>query len=196
MIAQLANKVQWVSTRKLLRCITPVRACNTNRDNKTQGRFYIIRQVMPDTIEDITMHNNEPHKINSDPTIAGSADSSQEQVDLEYLRDVSMHDVECVRDMVTLYLDHTGQQLQLLKEAVTDKNTEDIRQIAHGCKGGSVGCGMQAIGATFAQMEKAGAEAQLQNIETLMSQALDNFDTTKNYLKQNLTAQELEGTPL
>ena len=134
-----------------------------------------------------TKHNDQEGSL--DPARQNSAAA----VDLDYLRDMTGDDPESVRDMVTLYLEHTGQQIAQLKESVFAGDAQAIEELAHSSKGGSLSCGMTEMASVLALMETAGREARLQETEELMQQVVQHFDTTRTYLEQHLTPQERKG---
>lgn len=87
----------------------------------------------------------------------------EELINFDSLREVTDDDAAMMSQIVNLYLQQTEKQLNDLGNAVTSKNAGEIYQIAHKCLGSSATCGISAMVAPLAALEKMGREEELTN---------------------------------
>jgi CheY-like chemotaxis protein len=66
-------------------------------------------------------------------------------VDMARLLDFTNGSPENLRELVTLYLTQTREQLQQLRAAVTAAAPADVRRLAHSCAGASATCGVRGL---------------------------------------------------
>jgi CheY-like chemotaxis protein len=92
--------------------------------------------------------------VSSIPTLAPTTyDSSI--VDVACLADAASSP-EKLRHIIGLYLRHTKDRLEELKEAVKEKSASDVYAIAHKCLGSSRSCGMSAIVPALSELQRMG----------------------------------------
>jgi len=96
--------------------------------------------------------------VSSIPTPAPKADSSI--VDLACLADAASSP-EKLKHIIGLYLRHTKERLEELKEAVKEKSASDVYAIAHKCLGSSSSCGMTAIVPALSELQRMGKAGDL-----------------------------------
>ncbi len=118
---------------------------------------------------------------------AAPAPSTTDSVDMERLNDFTDGDAESLRELITLYLSQTTEQLEELKAAVGKASAPDIRRIAHSCAGASATCGMRRLVPILRELEREGAEGKLANYKHLFQNALDEFDVIRRFLDAYLT---------
>ena len=81
-------------------------------------------------------------------------------VDMARLLDFTDGDPENLRELVTLYLDQTGEQLEQLEAAVQAGAAQEVRRLAHSCAGASATCGMRRLVPLLRELERQGFEGQ------------------------------------
>jgi len=92
--------------------------------------------------------------ISSIPTFPPTADDSS-IVDLACLADAASSP-EKLKHIIGLYLQHTRERLEELKEAIKEKSASDVYAIAHKCLGSSRSCGMTAILPALSELQRMG----------------------------------------
>jgi CheY-like chemotaxis protein len=119
---------------------------------------------------------------------SGSAQkaSADDPVDMERLHDFTDGDPENLRELVTLYLTQTTEQLGQLAVAVRDANPADIRRLAHSCAGASATCGMRRLVPLLRELEREGYESKLVNAPDLFKRSMAEFDAIKQFLENHL----------
>jgi HPt (histidine-containing phosphotransfer) domain-containing protein len=96
-------------------------------------------------------------------------------VDMERLKELTDGTEVGVRDLVKLYIEQTGQQLQELEAAIRAGQTAEVRRLAHSCAGASATCGMGGIVPMMREMEKQGYEGRLTTTEKLFAESREEF---------------------
>jgi len=104
-------------------------------------------------------------------------------VDMERLMDFTDGNTENLRELVTLYLKQTGDQLGELQVAVQTGDVVEIRRLAHSCAGASATCGMVRIVPALRELERQGAEGLLASAAEVMQQASDEFAAIRKILE-------------
>jgi CheY-like chemotaxis protein/nitrogen-specific signal transduction histidine kinase len=130
-------------------------------------------------------------------TVSGTPDQVQPvpdsgqaaPVDMERLLDFSDGSPDNLRELVTLYLDQTREQLEQLKTAVRTGASPEVRRLAHSCAGASATCGMRRLVPLLRELERQGLERNLSNADELVRQAAAEFDSIRQFLEAYLSAQ-------
>jgi len=73
-------------------------------------------------------------------------------------------------EIVNLYLDQMGQNLNKLEAAVAAGNHVEVELIAHNCAGTSANCGMDAVAIPFRELETVGRNGCLDNAPAVLAQ--------------------------
>jgi len=107
-------------------------------------------------------------------------------VDMERLLDFSDGSADNLRELITLYLKQTAEQLEQLTAAAQAGSAPDVRRLAHSCAGASSTCGMTRIVPLLREMERQGEEKKLVNVVELCRQARIEFDCIKEFLENHL----------
>jgi CheY-like chemotaxis protein/HPt (histidine-containing phosphotransfer) domain-containing protein len=103
-------------------------------------------------------------------------------VDLDRLNEFTDGNPESFRELVTLYLRQTTEQLDQLHAAVQAGSAPDIRRVAHSCAGASATCGMRRLVPILRELERQGHENQLVNPAELCGQATHEFGRIREFL--------------
>jgi CheY-like chemotaxis protein/HPt (histidine-containing phosphotransfer) domain-containing protein len=142
-------------------------------------------------------HCSRTKTVTSSPGRANPAPAPGEEtpVDMERLLDFSDGDLDNLRELVTLYLDQTGQQLKQLETAIQAGAPQEVRRVAHSCAGASATCGMRRLVPLLRELERQGFDGELTTASQLCHQADEEFQRIRHFLDaylaehSNLAAQ-------
>jgi CheY-like chemotaxis protein/HPt (histidine-containing phosphotransfer) domain-containing protein len=124
-----------------------------------------------------------------------AAPAQDDPVDMTRLLDFTDGDPDNLRELVTLYLDQTGQQVGQLEAAVQANSAQEVRRVAHSCAGASATCGMRRLVLLLRELERQGFEGRLTNANQLSHQVGEEFERIRHFLEayladhSNLTAK-------
>ena len=117
-------------------------------------------------------------------------------VDMTRLLDFTDGDPENLRELVDLYLDQTGQQVEQLEAAVQANSAQEVRRLAHSCAGASATCGMRRLVPLLRELERQGFEGTLTDASRLSHQVSEEFERIRHFLKTYLADHfNLAGKP-
>ena len=111
---------------------------------------------------------------------SGISESNTSTLDLDRLDDITTGDAEMKREIVSLYLKQTGEQLVAMGEAIGTNDAERLYQLAHKSAGASVTCGMTAVAFHFRQLGRMGKNRCLENAAETFRSAQAAFARTAN----------------
>ena len=103
-------------------------------------------------------------------------------VDLERLHEFSDGSPENLRELITLYVNQTAEQLEQLAGAVQGAKAADVRRLAHSCAGASATCGMRNLVPLLRELERQGLEGSLTNAAELCASAKREFQRIREFL--------------
>jgi HPt (histidine-containing phosphotransfer) domain-containing protein len=125
---------------------------------------------------------------NSDCKAPPAPDPEVPPVDMDRLLDFTEGNMDTMRELVTLYLDQTGRQMNELKAAVQAADAAEVRRVAHSCAGASATCGMKRLVPFLRELERQGAEQDLANSAEFTRQAVAEFGVIKDFLESYLAS--------
>jgi len=117
---------------------------------------------------------------------APSATAEELPVDMERLNDFTDGNAESLRELITLYLQQTGTQIEQLEAAVAANQPQEVRRLAHSCAGASATCGMRRLVPLLRELEKQGYEGQLTNAAELSEGVVLEFARIREFLAPHL----------
>lgn len=82
-------------------------------------------------------------------------------VDFELLNSIFDGDPVQVREVLDLYVEQSGLQIQNMAVAISSNATGDLNHLAHKCAGASASCGMTKIVPMLRNLERMGKENQM-----------------------------------
>jgi CheY-like chemotaxis protein/HPt (histidine-containing phosphotransfer) domain-containing protein len=115
-----------------------------------------------------------------------AAPPEDEPVDMARLLDFTNGDQNSLRELATLYLDQTGQQVEQLEAAVQAGAAQEVRRLAHSCAGASATCGMRRMVPLLSELERQGFEERLTNAAELSHQVGEEFKRIRQFLEAYL----------
>jgi signal transduction histidine kinase/HPt (histidine-containing phosphotransfer) domain-containing protein len=104
-------------------------------------------------------------------------------VDMNRLFEFSGDMGDGLQELVSLYVNQTTQQLEQLRLAVEQGNSERVNRLAHSCAGASSTCGMVAIVPLLRRLEGVAGENNLTDGPKLFSAILDEFERIRKFLQ-------------
>ena len=104
-------------------------------------------------------------------------------VDMERLIEFTDGSADNLRELITLYLDQTAEQMEQLEAAVAAGSPAEVRRIAHSCAGASSTCGMRELVPLLRELERQGLEGKLTNAAQLCEQAAKEFARIRAFLE-------------
>jgi CheY-like chemotaxis protein/HPt (histidine-containing phosphotransfer) domain-containing protein len=113
-------------------------------------------------------------------------ESQQPPVEMERLLDFSDGSVDNLRELITLYLKQTEDQLSQLTAAAAAGSAAEVRRLAHSCAGASATCGMVRIVPLLRELERQGDEKKLVNAVELSRQSRAEFECIREFLDAHL----------
>jgi CheY-like chemotaxis protein/nitrogen-specific signal transduction histidine kinase/HPt (histidine-containing phosphotransfer) domain-containing protein len=108
-------------------------------------------------------------------------------VDMERLQEFTDGNPENLRELATLYLNQTTEQLEQLDTAVAAGAAAEVRRLAHSCAGASATCGMRRLAPILRQLENQSFAGDLSNAAQLCCQANAEFERIRTFLADCLT---------
>lgn len=103
-------------------------------------------------------------------------------MDLELLNTIFDNDPVQLHEVLSLYLEQAGGQIQKMAEAIKSKSAADLNHLAHKCAGSSASCGMNRIVPLLRELERMGKESQLENAGETYVKAEAEFLEIKKFL--------------
>lgn len=110
-------------------------------------------------------------------------------MDMDRLLDFTDGNSDSLRELITLYLQQTSQQLEQLEAAVQAGSAHEVKRIAHSCAGASATCGMKPLAKLLREMEREGVEERLEQSPRLQKLAEQEFERIRSQLERCLAVQ-------
>jgi CheY-like chemotaxis protein len=103
-------------------------------------------------------------------------------VDLPRLMEFSDGKLDNLRELATLFVQQTDDQLTQLSAAVTVANALDVRRLAHSCAGASATCGMRRLAPLLRRLEHLAEAGDLADAPRLAAEARREFESIRDFL--------------
>jgi CheY-like chemotaxis protein len=117
---------------------------------------------------------------------AAPAPGEEPPVDMERLNDFTDGNPEGMRELVTLYLTQTSDQIKQLQAAIAAGSTKEVRHLAHSCAGASATCGMRRLVPMLRELEKQGSEGKLTSAPQICQDVTREFERIRKFLEAHL----------
>jgi HPt (histidine-containing phosphotransfer) domain-containing protein len=105
---------------------------------------------------------------------------------MERLLDFTDGNMDNFRELATLYLKQTAQQIEQLEAAVQAGAPQEVRQIAHSCAGASATCGMRRLVPLLRELEQQGSDGKLTTAAQLSRDVNREFESVRTFLEAYL----------
>ena len=99
---------------------------------------------------------------------------------------------EILKELIGIFLEEAPQDMQKLRQAMTDNDPEQLRMAAHSLKGSSIHLGAAAFSQTCKEIEMAARQGELSTAPGLVQQAEKEFQALQGSLRHMLTKQKGE----
>lgn len=116
----------------------------------------------------------------------GASSSGGAPFDIERLKDFTDGTPQSLIELIELYLDQTGRQMELLKEAVEQGATATVQKIAHNSAGSSGTCGIQDLASLLREMEQWAMGGEHAQAAAIFPNAQLEFARVKAALESHL----------
>jgi CheY-like chemotaxis protein/HPt (histidine-containing phosphotransfer) domain-containing protein len=110
-------------------------------------------------------------------------------VDMERLLDFTNGSTDDLKELVSLYVRQTREQVDQLTEAVRTSSPAEVRRLAHSCAGASATCGMKGIVPLLRELERQGNEGLLSDAMDLCQKVEKEFERIRLFLENYLQKQ-------
>jgi len=121
--------------------------------------------------------------------VAPSGATEEDPVDMERLLEFTDGSADNLRELVTLYLTQTTEQLEKLRAAVDAGDSAEVRRVAHSCAGASATCGMRHLVPLLRELEQQGRDGKLTSAQDLFKQAGKEFKRICSFFEERQAGQ-------
>jgi CheY-like chemotaxis protein len=132
---------------------------------------------------------NGSSSASSTPADSATATEADCPVDMERLLDFTDGNPDSFRELATLYLTQTSEQVEQLEAAVQAGSAQEVRRIAHSCAGASATCGMKRMVPALRELERQGYEEKLTTAAQLCQEVNREFERIRVFLEAELAKQ-------
>lgn len=147
------------------------------------------RTAPPDSTVESASAMNTPPPGNPEPSAAEPG-----PVEMERLQEFTDGSAENLRELVTLYLNQTTEQLEQLDAATVAGKAAEVRRLAHSCAGASATCGMRRLAPLLRQLEHQSQAGDLSNAPQLLKDIRREFAAIRAFFQPRLApSPELAG---
>jgi CheY-like chemotaxis protein len=126
------------------------------------------------------------HSPSAPAPAAAPAPGEEPPVDMERLNDFTDGNADSMRELVTLYLTQTSDQIKQLQAAIAAGSTKEVRHLAHSCAGASATCGMRRLVPMLRELEKQGSEGKLTSAPQICQDVAREFERIRKFLEAHL----------
>lgn len=105
-----------------------------------------------------------------------------ESVNLEQIKQTTLGDDEFLAELIDIYLDDAPPQLELLRAAVARADAAAASSVAHRLKGSSGHIGAESLSQLCSQIERAGRQSRVDEINRMMPSVEEEFSRVQAYL--------------
>ncbi|HEV2329979.1 MAG TPA: response regulator [Verrucomicrobiae bacterium] len=116
------------------------------------------------------------------PASAASPAENAPPIEMDRLSELADGDANTLRELVDLFTSQTTRQLSQLEAAVSANKSEEVRHLAHSCKGASATMGMGPLAAIFYELEKMGRAGNLNGAPPVLASATAEFTRVQIFL--------------
>jgi len=146
---------------------------------------YLAKPIRPADISGmITKWTSQENPVQSTPTPASPASTAMDTppIEMDRLTELADGDKDTLRELIELFTKQTTRQLSQMEVAVRASKSEELRHLAHSCKGASATMGMAPLAAIFFELEKLGRAGTVEGAAPLLASAAAEFTRVQNFL--------------
>ena len=149
---------------------------------------YLAKPIRPSDVSNMITKWTTQKNESQPPSAPASGEFSVPDappVEMDRLAELADGDRNTVAELVDLFIKQTTRQLSQLETAVHANKAEEVRHLAHSCKGASATMGMAPLAAIFYELEKMGRAGSLNGAEPLLAAAESEFKRVQKFLASN-----------
>ncbi len=144
---------------------------------------YLAKPIRPGDVSNMIAKWSKKSPRAAAPAAAATPQAAAElPVDMDRLTELAGGDQDTLRELIDLFNAQTTRQLSQLEAAVQAGKIEEVRHLAHSCKGASATMGMAPLAAVFFELEKMGRAAKLDGAAPLLVSAQREFKRVQDFL--------------
>jgi HPt (histidine-containing phosphotransfer) domain-containing protein len=110
-------------------------------------------------------------------------------LDWERLMELADSDRDMLKELVSLYLRETEEQMAQLGVAVASNSAREVKRLAHKCAGGSATIGVGRLVGILRELEHRGEEGRLDGTGPIYEQARHEFGILRDHLELSPVAR-------
>ena len=99
------------------------------------------------------------------------------------------NDIELVNEILHLFIDTTPEQIDTLKSAVEEKNTELIQYSSHTLKGSAGNINAEKLAGTASLLEIAGKYGDIQSAESMYAVLMKEYKELELVIRESFDRQ-------
>jgi CheY-like chemotaxis protein len=103
-------------------------------------------------------------------------------VDMSRMADLTGGDEQGTRELIEMFFKQTTQQLAQIETAIREKNAEQLKHVAHSCKGASATLGMAPFAKLLLELEQQGKTNTLTNSMQVYENVLKEYRRIQDFL--------------
>ena len=119
--------------------------------------------------------------------IGQNASDQNGPVDMDRLLEFTDGSADNLKELVTLYLNQTTEQLEQLQSAIAAGAAAEVRRLAHSCAGASATCGMHRLAPRLRQLEHQAQAGDLSQATERFAELASEFDAIRAYFHEHMT---------
>ncbi len=156
---------------------------------------YLAKPIRPEDVRTIVerwgaaAQSSQPAPVVASTTTASTStddafDAMNETppVEMSRLLEFSDGNMDNLRELVTLYLRQTAEQIEQLNAAVQANDAAAVRRLAHSCAGASATCGVANLVMLLRDLERQGFEKRLTNAAEVAQATTKEFARVRQFL--------------
>ena len=117
-----------------------------------------------------------------------NTDTAAVPADLRFWCDLAGGDEEAARDLLTLYLGDTSEQISLIVSALAGGRADQVGRAAHACAGSSGTCGVDTLAELFRRLEQQARTNRLDELSATLPLVVEAFNDVRARLTKTILA--------
>jgi two-component system sensor histidine kinase/response regulator len=115
-----------------------------------------------------------------------SANPDNAGFDFTVLSEQLMNDESMIKEIITVFLEDTPNEIKSIRNAISLKDAEKVRNAAHSIKGAAGSIGASSLQELARQLESAGKNSDIELAGSIFSQFEQEFDKLRIILEKKI----------
>ncbi|MEA1996585.1 MAG: response regulator, partial [Gemmatimonadota bacterium] len=146
---------------------------------------YVSKPVKPEELLQAIENNLESLGKTAKVTSRGTRAAGKKDFDSSFLLQQLGGDKELFREIIDLYIEDTPVQMDIIKQAMEDEKTDELKLAAHSLKGSSSNIGADSMRKVALNIEQAAKENDLALAGSFYGKLISEFEKLKEHLSGN-----------